>query len=107
MCKGLGPPIILPNNNRREYFTSASGLFAVFSWPLVPQEVAQPMVSFPVNDENTVSSSVPGRDKGEADVVRASPPESLNVLFPVQVRVLGRLERDPEAGTPSCCFAPH
>lgn len=83
------PPTVLSNNNRTEYFTSVSGLFAVFSWPLVPQEVAQPMISFPVNDGSTVSSSVPGRDKGEADVVLASPPESLDALFPVQVRVLG------------------
>lgn len=63
------------------------------------------MVSFPVNDESSVSSSVPGRDKGEADVGQALSPESLCALFPVHVRALGRFERDPAAGTPGCYFA--
>lgn len=61
------PPPKLQNNNRTEYLTSVSGLFTVFSLDL--RRLLNPVVSFPVNDENTVSSSVPGRDKGEVDVV--------------------------------------
>lgn len=49
------------------------------------------MVSFSVNDENTVSSAVPGRDEGEADVVPALSPESLHASFPLHARGLGRL----------------
>lgn len=46
----------------------------------------------------TVSSLVPGRDKGEADVLQALSPESLGASFPLHVRGLGSLECDPEAG---------
>jgi hypothetical protein len=48
----------------------------------------------------TVSSVVPVRDKGEADVLQALAPESLGASFPLHVRGLGSLECDPEAGPP-------
>lgn len=55
----------------------------------------------------TVSSSVPGRDKGEADVLHALSAESLGISFPGHMRKLGSLECGSEAGTPGCYFAPH
>lgn len=45
----------------------------------------------------TVSSLLPGRDEGEADVLQALSPESLDALFSRHVKGLGRLECDPKA----------
>lgn len=48
----------------------------------------------------TVSSLLPGRDEGEADVLQALSPESLGALFSRHVKGLGRLECDPKAAPP-------